>query len=82
VESLTRLAEKNRIPHQFEVIESIGADARAMQITGMGARAGGLAIPLRNLHSPSEMIDLRDAQDAGRLLAAFLTDSVDEDLRL
>ena len=75
VESLTRLAEKNRIPHQFEVIESIGTDARAMQITGMGARAGGLAIPLRNLHSPSEMIDLRDAQDAGRLLAAFLTDS-------
>ena len=75
VESLTRLAEKNRIPHQFEVIESIGADARAMQITGMGARAGGLAIPLRNLHSPSEMIDLRDAQDTGRLLAAFLTDS-------
>ncbi len=72
VESLTRLAEKNRIPHQFEVIESIGTDARAMQITGMGARAGGLAIPLRNLHSPSEMIDLRDAQDTGRLLAAFL----------
>ena len=75
VESLTRLAEKNRIPHQFEVIESIGTDARAMQITGLGARAGGLAIPLRNLHSPSEMIDLHAAQYAGRLLAAFLTDS-------
>ncbi len=72
VESLTRLAEKNRIPHQFEVIESIGADARAMQITGMGARAGGLAIPLRNLHSPSEMIDLRDAQDAAQLLTVLL----------
>lgn len=72
VESLTRLAEKNRVPHQFEVIESIGTDAGAMQITGLGARAGGLAIPLRNLHSPSEMIDLRDVQDAGRLLAALL----------
>ena len=72
VESLTRLAEKNRIPRQFELAESIGTDARAMQITGLGARAGGLAIPLRNLHSPSEMIDLRDVQDAGRLLAALL----------
>lgn len=72
VESLTRLAEKNRIPRQFEVIESLGTDARAMQITGLGARAGGLAIPLRNLHSPSEMIDLRDVRDAGRLLAALL----------
>ena len=72
VESLTRFAEKNRIPRQFELAESIGTDARAMQITGLGARAGGLAIPLRNLHSPSEMIDLRDVQDAGRLLAALL----------
>lgn len=75
VESLTRLAEKNRVPHQFEVIESIGTDARAMQITGLGARAGGLAIPLRNLHSPSEMIDMTDVKNTGRLLAAFLTDS-------
>jgi tetrahedral aminopeptidase len=72
VETMTRLAEKNRIPHQFEVIESIGTDARVMQIVGLGAQAGGLAIPLRNLHSPSEMIDMSDVKNAGRLLAAFL----------
>jgi endoglucanase len=75
VEVLTRLAEKNRIPHQFEVIESIGTDARAMQITGLGAQAGGIAIPLRNLHSPSEMIDMSDVKNAGRLLAAFLREA-------
>lgn len=72
VESLTRLAEKNRIPHQFEVAEGIGTDARAMQITGLGAQAGGIAVPLRNLHSPSEMIDMDDVKNAGKLLAAFL----------
>jgi tetrahedral aminopeptidase len=72
VSVLTQLAEKNRIPCQFELTESIGTDARAMQITRLGARAGGIAIPLRNLHSPSEMIDLQDVQGAGRLLAAFL----------
>lgn len=72
VESLTSLAGKNRIPHQFEVVEGVGTDARAMQITGQGAQAGGLTIPIRNLHSPSEMLDMEDVNDAGRLLAAFL----------
>ena len=72
VDVMTRLAEKNRIPHQFELVETIGTDARMIQITGLGAQAGGLAIPLRNLHSPSEMIDMVDVKNAGRLLAAFL----------
>jgi endoglucanase len=75
MEALTRLAEKNRIPHQFEVIGSIGTDARMMQIAGLGAQAGGIAIPLRNLHSPSEMIDRSDVKNAGRLLAAFLREA-------
>ncbi|RJP48200.1 MAG: M42 family peptidase [Anaerolineaceae bacterium] len=75
VQAMTRLAEKNRIPHQFEVIESIGTDARAMQVTGLGAQTGGLAIPLRNLHSPSEMIDMGDVKNAARLLAAFLREA-------
>lgn len=72
VETMTRLAEKNRIPHQFEVVERIGTDARAMQMTGLGAQAGGIAIPLRYLHSPSEMVDMDDVNNAGRLLAALL----------
>lgn len=75
VEVMTRLAEKNRIPYKFEVIESLGSDARMMQIAGLGAQAGGLAIPLRNLHSPSEMIDMGDVKNAGRLLAAFLREA-------
>jgi tetrahedral aminopeptidase len=72
VTTLTQLAEKNRIPCQFELTETIGTDARAMQITRLGARAGGIAIPLRNVHTPSEMIDISDVREAGRLLAAFL----------
>lgn len=72
VEGLTRLAEKNRIPVQREVAEGISTDARAIQIAGMGARAGGLCVPLRNIHSPSEMIDMRDVENAMKLLSAFL----------
>jgi endoglucanase len=72
VDVMTRLAKKNRLPHQFEIAEGLGTDARAMQMAGLGAQAGGIAIPLRNIHSPSEMIDMRDVQDAARLLTALL----------
>ena len=72
VQEMTRLAEKNRILHQFEVMEMGGTDAAKMQITGLGAQAGGIAIPVRHLHSPSEMVDLDDMKNAGKLLAAFL----------
>lgn len=75
VQTLTRLAAKNRISYQLEVVEGIGTDARAMQMTGLGAQAGGIAVPLRNLHSPSEMIDMNDVKNAGRLLEAFLQEA-------
>lgn len=72
VQEMTRLAERNRIPHQFEILEMGGTDAGKMQVTGLGAQAGGIAIPLRHIHSPSEMVDLDDLKNAGKLLAAFL----------
>lgn len=72
VEGLTRVAEKNCIPIQREVAEGISTDARAIQIAGLGARAGGLCIPIRNLHSPSEILDLRDVEQTMKLLNALL----------
>jgi endoglucanase len=72
VETLTRLAKRNNIPHQLEVNESISSDVRAMQIVRAGARVSGISIPIRNLHSPSEMIDFADVKNAAKLLNAFL----------
>lgn len=72
VETITRLAEKNRIPHQFEVTEGASTDARAIQISRAGARVSGISIPVRNLHTPSEMVDLADMKNAARLLSALL----------
>ncbi len=72
VETMTRLANKNRIPYQLEVLEGASTDARAIQIARAGARVGGLSIPTRNLHSPSEMLDLADVKNAARLLSALL----------
>ncbi|MBV6396527.1 MAG: putative aminopeptidase YsdC [Anaerolineales bacterium] len=72
VEGLTRIAEKNRIPVQREVLEGGSTDARAIQLAGLGARAGGICIPLRNIHSPSEMLDMNDVNNTLKLLSAFL----------
>jgi len=70
-------AERERIPHQIEILEFGGTDARAIQVTRMGVPAGCLSIPCRYIHSPSEMVDYRDVQASVRLLTALLSNPVD-----
>ncbi|MBU0510720.1 MAG: M42 family peptidase, partial [Chloroflexi bacterium] len=53
-----------------------GTDARAIQLTRAGVPAGCLSIPCRYVHSPSEMVDYSDVQNAVRLLVALLSNSV------
>jgi tetrahedral aminopeptidase len=72
VDALRRIAEKNRLPLQMEVLEGGSTDARAIQIAHSGARVAGLSVPVRYGHSQSGMADWADIQNAGRLLAALL----------
>ena len=43
-----------------------------MQIAAEGVPTFVLSIPVRNLHTPVEMVALKDIQRAGRLLAEFI----------
>lgn len=70
-------AEANRIPYQREVLERGSTDAEAIQLTRSGVPAGCLSIPCRYIHSPSEMVDLNDAQNAVQLLVALLQQAID-----
>ena len=70
-------AERERIPYQIEILEAGGTDAHAIQLTRMGVPAGCLSIPTRYIHSPSEMVDFRDVQNAVRLLVALLANPVE-----
>jgi putative aminopeptidase FrvX len=72
VEWMTAAAAASRIPHQLEVLEHGTTDAAAIQISRSGVPAGCLSIPCRYVHSPSEMIDLADVDNAVRLLLAML----------
>jgi tetrahedral aminopeptidase len=73
VEWMVKAAEKAKLPYQREVLEGGSTDARAIQLTRGGVPAGCLSIPCRYVHTPSEMVDYDDVQNAVKLLKTLLT---------
>jgi len=69
---MERSARKAKIPVQREVLTGGSTDARAIQLTRSGVPTGGLVIPCRYVHSPSEMIDYDDVENTVTLLTAML----------
>jgi tetrahedral aminopeptidase len=77
VDWMIRAAEKNKVPYQREVLLIGSTDARAIQVARAGVPAGCISIPVRYVHSPSEMVEYADVQNAVRLLTAVLRTPVD-----
>jgi endoglucanase len=76
VDWMVRGAEKLNLPYQMEILEGGSTDARAMQLARAGVPAGCLSIPCRYVHSPSEMVDYQDVQQAVQLLVELLSHPV------
>lgn len=76
-ETLSEMAEKNNIPYQFEVLIAGGTDAGAIHLTREGIPSGVISVPCRYVHTPAEMVDLDDMENAVRLLKTFLTSQID-----
>lgn len=76
VEWMVKTAREAKIPYQLEVLERGGTDARSIQLTRAGVPAGCLSIPCRYVHSPSEMVDLNDVENAVKLLVALISNPV------
>lgn len=72
VQWMIAAAEKNKIPYQREVLLIGGTDARAIQSVRAGVPIGCISIPVRYVHSPSEMVDYSDVQNSVKLLTAVL----------
>lgn len=72
IDWMTRTAERARIPYQREVLLRGTTDARAMQLVRGGIPVGCISIPCRYVHSPSEMVDLRDVENAVKLVVSLL----------
>lgn len=79
VEKLRETAQRLEIKLQDDILPGqTGTDAWAIQVAREGIPTALLEIPLRNMHSPVEIADLRDIERCGRLLASFIA-GLDDD---
>lgn len=72
-QGLQETAQKYEIAHQVEAVPAAtGTDAWAIQTACDGIPTALISLPLLNMHSPVETLDLRDIERCGRLLAHFI----------
>lgn len=71
-ERLLRAAKKLKIPYQLEADpRPTGTDARAIQMARGGIATALISVPLRYMHTPSEVVDLEDVERCVQLLVEF-----------
>ena len=69
---LVAAAKQANIPYQLEADpRPTGTDARALQMGRGGVATGLVSIPLRYMHTPSELVDLEDVERSVQLLVQF-----------
>ncbi len=69
---MKEVAERVEIPVKDEAIPQYSStDADALQLAAEGIPTMVMSIPLRYMHTPVELVALKDIQRAGRLLAEF-----------
>lgn len=72
-DSLIDTAQKNNIPYQIEVMNGLtSTNADQYSVSRDGAEACTISIPLRNMHTPVEVIDLEDIRYTGELISKFI----------
>jgi tetrahedral aminopeptidase len=76
VEWMVKTAQAAGIPYQMEVLEAGGTDGRAIQLTRSGVPAGCISIACRYIHTPSEMVDSDDVENAVKLLVSLLSEPI------
>lgn len=78
VEKLMALAAEKGIPAQRDVLQLGGTDAGPIQATRGGVYTGGISIPCRYIHTPTEMVDLGDVCACVDLVRAFAASSLEK----
>jgi endoglucanase len=72
---LVAAAEKAKVPYQIGAEpRGTGTDANAIQLSRGGKAAGLISIPLRYMHTPTEVLALSDLDAAVKLLTRFVLD--------
>jgi putative aminopeptidase FrvX len=72
IDDMEKTAKRARIPHQRTILARGGQDGAAAQQTGRGARAVGVVVGTRYIHTTCEMIHKKDLIAARDLLATWV----------
>ncbi|MBQ8732341.1 MAG: M20/M25/M40 family metallo-hydrolase [Oscillospiraceae bacterium] len=76
---LCALAEERSIPFQREIMSrSTGTNADEFATSRGGIKTGLLSLPLRYMHSPTEVVEISDIEASAQLLAAYLAGGIYE----
>ena len=85
-EAFKETAERAELPFTIQTYAAYsGTDAMGMQIVAEGIPTMVVSIPLRYMHTPVELVSMKDVNRAGRLMAEFVAnlapDFVEKKLR-
>ena len=70
---LVATAKEEQIPYQISGMpRATGTDANVIQLARSGVAAALVSVPLRYMHSPSEVLSLNDLENTVRLLTAVV----------
>ncbi len=73
INKIVEILKQNNKQYQFEVSGgTTGTNADAISISKGGVKCGVVSIPLRNMHTQVEVIDISDVEDTAELLAKFV----------
>lgn len=72
IQRVEKLAKKHRIPYQRSILGAGGQDGAAAQQAAAGAKAVGITVGTRYIHTVTEMIDKKDLKAACDVLAAAM----------
>ncbi len=74
VDEVEAVAKKHKIAYQRTILARGGQDGAAAQQAAAGARAVGITVGTRYIHTVTEMIDVRDLKAARDVIARYLAE--------
>lgn len=65
---MTEVAKNHGIPYQLDIMTAGGTDAGAIHLTRAGVKTGGISLPVRYVHTPSETANTDDINACVKLV--------------
>jgi endoglucanase len=69
-------AKQAKIPYQTSILTFGATDVYTIQTSRAGVPSGGISIPCRYIHTPSEMVDVNDVKNSIKLLTTLLSNPI------